>query len=111
MNQTILFKASGRNTVRPVMVLGSMTAPCISSNSSLYRALSWRQLLRAVFSPAATLGVAVVVFAAMMWHNATVADTLEAQRAVAMDALCALPWGAAWAVRAVITAIRKGGEL
>ena len=60
----------------------------------------------ALFGPAACWTAAGLLMAAMLWHNLTAADTIAAGEAVAKDCLLALPWGAAAAVRATISAIK-----
>lgn len=114
MNQTVLFKVSGRSSKSPVVIL---TGPSISAEYStpvrqrISRALSmaWRwtrcnctplDILRSLFCAKVSMAVAVVVVAAMWWHNITIKDTITAQEAVGFDALCGIPWAVVWAFRA-----------
>lgn len=113
MNQTVLFKAPGRSSNRPIVIL---TGPAIEAKFStpitvrLSRALSvaWKwmrcnctpvRIVRAMFSPMVSTAVAVIVIAAMWWHNITIANTIEAQEAVGFDCLLGMPWGIVWAIR------------
>lgn len=124
MQQTVLFKAPGRSSNRPIVIL---TGPAIEAKFStpitvrLSRALSsawssslatlrsakkWTRcnctpvrIVRAMFSPMVSTAVAVIVIAAMWWHNITIANTIEAQEAVGFDCLLGMPWGIVWAIR------------
>lgn len=114
MQQSILFKVPGKPSTSPIVIL---TGPALGSRCStpvsvrLSRALSsawqWtrcncapRRIARAVFSARVSAIVAAVAIAAMWWHNITIADTIEAQEAVSLDCLLAMPWGIVRAVRA-----------
>ena len=136
MQTSILFKAPGRSSNRPIVIL---TGPAIGAEYStplsvrLSRALSsawssslttlrsaknWtrcnctpRRIVRALFSARVSTAVAFVVLAAMWWHNIAIDNTLEAQRAVAIDCLCGMPWGIVWAIRASRMPMpEEGGE-
>lgn len=113
MQTSILFKAPGRSSNRPIVIL---TGPAIGAEYStpistrLSRALSaawlWtrsnctpRRIFSAVFSAKVSTVVAVITIAAMWWHNITIANTIEAQEAVGVDCLLAMPWGIVWAIR------------
>lgn len=114
MQQTILFKASGRRTNRPLVILTGPMFPgeySIPVRQRLSRALSsaWRwtrcnctplNILRALFCAKVSMAVATVVVSAMWWHNITIADTLAAQKAVGIDGLLGMPWAVVWAFRA-----------
>lgn len=124
MNQTVLFKDSGRSSNRPIVIL---TGPAIEAKFStpitvrLSRALSsaWNwtrcnctpvRIIRAAVgltlsAPACTIAVATCSLA-MFWHSATSADTDAARQAIALDCLCALPWGLAILARSV----KEGGD-
>lgn len=135
MQQTILFKAQGKPSTRPLVILTGLSIEVsstkslrpaknssISIRSRLSRALSmawqWMQcsctpgrIVRAMFSAKASTVVAVIILAAMWWHNISIADTLEAQRAVGIDCLLAMPWALVWAIRASRMPMSKeGGE-
>ena len=125
MQTSILFKAPGRSSNRPIVIL---TGPAIGAEYStplsvrLSRALSsawkWtrcnctpRRIVRALFSTRVSTAVAFVVLAAMWWHNIAIDNTLEAQRSVAIDCLCGMPWGIVWAFRASRMPMpEEGGE-
>lgn len=90
--------------------MNALTIPAAQRRSgSIFGAKSLTSALRAVFSARVCAAVAILACAAMWLHILTVSDTLAAQRAVGLDALAALPWLAAWAIRATLS--RKGGEL
>lgn len=114
MQQTILFKVSGKPSTRPLVIL---TGPSFETQYStpvsvrLSRALSraWRwtrcnctpvRIVRALFSSKVSTAVAIIAGAAMWWHDITIVDTIEAQRAVGLDGLLAMPWAIVWAYRA-----------
>lgn len=135
MQQTVLFKAPGRSSNRPIVIL---TGPAIEAKFStpitvcLSRALSaaWSSSLATLRSakkwtrcnctpvrivraavgltlsaPACTIAIATCSLA-MLWHSATSADTDAARQAIALDCLCALPWGLAILARSV----KEGGD-
>ena len=55
--------------------------------------------------------MAAIVVTAMWWHNITIADTIEAQEAVAFDCLLCMPRGIVWAIRATRMPMpEEGGE-
>ena len=55
--------------------------------------------------------MAAIVVTAMWWHNITIADTIEAQEAVAFDCLLCMPWSIVWAIRATRMPMpEEGGE-
>lgn len=125
MQTSILFKAPGRSSNRPIVIL---TGPALGAEYSttistrLSRALSsawqWtrcncapRRIVRALFSARVSTAVAVAVVAAMWWHNISIIDTIEAQRAVGFDGLLGMPWGIVWAIRATRMPMpEEGGE-
>lgn len=125
MQQTILFKAAGRSSKSPVVIL---TGPSISAEFStplavrlsLALSMAWQwtrcrctpgNIFRVLFGTAISTVVAVVVISAMWWHNITIEDTITAQEAVGFDALCGMPWGIVWAFRASrMTLPEEGGE-
>ena len=82
----------------------ALTAPASRAQVSNFRAVALRAI-SAAFSPKASLIAACIVAALMYFHFMTIADTLAAQHAIAIDCLYALPWGIAWLLRN----IRKGG--
>lgn len=124
MQQTILFKAQGKPSTRPLVILTGLSIEVsstkslrpaknssISIRSRLSRALSkaWQwtrcnctpvRIIRATFSAKVSTVVAVIVIAAMYWHNLTIDNTIEAQEAVGYDCLLGMPWGIVWAIRA-----------
>lgn len=128
MQTSILFKATGRSSKSPVVILTGLPVKAQFSTSMavrLSRALSsgWyrtkccctpRRILRALFSNTTFAVVAAVAIAAMIWHLASVPDTLAAQRAVGIDILCLLPWALVWAFRTSLASFveltQKGGE-
>lgn len=126
MNQTVLSKASGRSSNRPIVILSGLAIEAQYSTSisaCLSRALStawqWmrcnctpRRIVSTLFSPRVSTAVAVLVMAAIYWHNLTIDNTIEAQRAVGFDCLLGMPWGIVWAIRATRNPMpEEGGEL
>ena len=127
MQQSILFKVPGKPSTSPLVIL---TGPAIGARYStpasvrLSRALSvackWlrcnctpRNIARALFSAKVSTVVAVVCLAAMWWHNVAIDNTIEAQEAVGLDCLLAMPWAIVWAFRATfadIKSAKKGGS-
>lgn len=125
MQTSILFKVPGKPSTRPIVIL---TGPAIEAQSSthislrLSRALSsaWKwtrcnctpvRIFRATFSAKVSTVVAVIVIAAMYWHNLTIDNTIEAQEAVGFDCLLGMPWGIVWAIRATRMPMpEEGGE-
>ncbi len=125
MNQTVLFKAPGRSSNRPIVIL---TGPAFEAKYStpisvrLSRALSkaWQwtrcnctpvRIIRAIFSEKVSTVVAVLVLAAMYWHILSIDNTIESQEAVAFDCLLGMPWGIVWAIRATRMPMpEEGGE-
>ena len=92
--QTSIIKAPGRNSRRPLVFLSAL-----------------RSMARILFSAKVSTVVAVIVVAAIWWHNISIADTVEAQETVGLDCLAMLPWGIAWTLRTIsATEIKKGGE-
>lgn len=83
----------------------TITAPVSRTQVPNLRAMAARAI-RAAFSPKASLFAAAVTAAVMYYHTLTIADTIAMQHAVAVDCLCASPWGIAWIIRN----IRKGGS-
>lgn len=125
MQQSILFKASGRRSNRPLVILTGPMFPGEYSTLVLQRisralSMAWQwtrcnctplNILRAMFCARVSMAVAVVVVAAMWWHNITIADTLAAQKAVGTDCLYGMPWAIVWAFRASRMPLPKeGGE-
>lgn len=108
---------------KPIVILNALAIERLSTkslrsakNSSttirvrLARALSaaWRwtrsnctprRIFSAVFSAKLSTVVAVIIIAAMWWHNITISNTIEAQEAVGFDCLLGMPWGIVWAIR------------
>lgn len=68
------------------------------------RVISWP------FTANGTLAAIYAVCMMMWWHNLSIDGTLDAQRAVAIDALCLTPWAVAWTIRFFSWANREGGE-
>lgn len=135
MQQTVLFKAPGRSSNRPIVILTGLDIEASSTKSlrsaknsttpvsvRLSRALSmaWRwtrcnctprRIISALFSAKVSTVVAFVCLAAMWWHNITIDNTLEAQEAVGYDVLYAMPWAIVWAIRASRMPMpEEGGE-
>lgn len=118
MQQSILFKVPGKPSKSPVVILSALDlAGKSKTNHSrvatkmLSRALSkaWKwtrcnctpvRIIRAIFSAKVSTVVAVIVIVAMYWHNISIDNVIEAQRAVAFDCLLGMPWGIVWAIRA-----------
>lgn len=70
-----------------------------------------RRIVSALFSAKVSTAVAIVVVAAMYWHNLTIDNTIEAQEAVGFDCLLGMPWGLVWAIRATRMPMpEEGGE-
>lgn len=114
MQQSILFKAPGRSSKRPLVILtgpmflGEYSTP-ISQRLSRALSSAWQwtrcnctplRIVRSLFSAKVSMAVAVIVTAAMWWFNITVDNTIEAQSRVGYVALCAMPWAIVWAFRA-----------
>ena len=136
MQQTILFKVPGKPSTRPLVILTGLdieaksTTPVSvrlsralssawsSSLATLRSAKKWTRcnctpvrIVRAVFSAKVSTAVAIIAGAAMWWHDLTIADTIEAQRAVGLDGLLAMPWAIVWAFRASRMPMpEEGGE-
>lgn len=121
MQTSILFKAPGRSANRPIVIL---TGPAIGAEYStpistrLSRTLSslwqWtrcnctpRRIVSTLFSARVSGAFAALFLAALLWHNISITDTVEAQRALGVDCLLALPYAIAWVLRPSAT---KGGE-
>lgn len=125
MQTSILFKAPGRSSNRPIVIL---TGPAIGAEYStplsvrLSRALSkaWNwtrcnctpvRIFRTTFSAKVSTVVAVIVIAAMYWHNLTIDNTIEAQEAVGYDCLFIMPWAIVWTIRLTRMPMpEEGGE-
>lgn len=127
MQTSILFKVSGKPSTRPLVIL---TGPSLETQAqystpvsvrlsrALSRAWQWtrcncapRRIGRALFGAKVSTVVAAIVVTAMWWHNITIADTIEAQEAVAFDCLLGMPWGIVWAIRATRMPMpEEGGE-
>lgn len=129
MKQTILFKVPGKPSTSPVVILSALDLAGKSKTNHfreaakmLSRALSkaWKwtrcnctpvRIIRAIFSAKVSTVVAVIVIVAMYWHNISIDNTIEAQRAVAFDCLLGMPWGIVWAIRATrIPMPEEGGD-
>lgn len=124
MNQTILFKAPGRRSTSPVVILNGLLLSPKSPTAlerisrTLSRAWNWcrcnctpRRVLRALFCEKVSFAVASIGVSAMWWHNIAIDDVIAAQEAVATDCLYMMPWGIVWAVRATFMSMPKeGGE-
>lgn len=137
MYQTILFKAPGKPNNKPVVILSGLAYGRSSTKSlrsakncsthiamRLSRALSsvWKwtrcnctpcNIFRVLFCEKVSMAVAVVVVAAMWWHNISIDNVIDAQEAVAYDCLCGMPWGIVWAMRSTffdIKSNKKGGR-
>ena len=113
---------------KPIVILNALAIERKSSTPisvRLTRALSaaWRwtrsnctprRIFSAVFSAKVSTVVAVTLIAAMWWHNISIVDTIEAQKAVGTDCLLGMPWALVWAVRATFMPIpgeeKKGGK-
>lgn len=100
MQTTIQIKAQGRR----------FNSPAIVSAGEIRRKLStaMASILRGIFSERGTMAAAAIAIGAMAWHIGTITDTLAAQRVVAIDCLCLLPWGIAYIIRSLSS--KKGGE-
>ena len=96
------------------MLNTSITAPAGRAQVINLRGVAMRAI-STLFSRRVSLIVAGAVIAAIWWHNFTIADTIAAQDAVAIDCLCGLPWAIAWAVRRTVADCKsmhqKGGAL
>lgn len=139
MQTSILFKAPGRSSNRPIVILTGLDIEASSTKSLRYakncstnhfhkatkmlsRALSkaWNwtrcnctpvRIIRAIFSEKVSTVVAVLVLAAMYWHILSIDNTIESQEAVAFDCLLGMPWGIVWAIRATRMPMpEEGGE-
>lgn len=124
---TILFKASGRSSSRPTVVLTSIdltaqysTPASVSVSRALSSVCRWvrcnctpRRIWAAITGEYVSYAVAAIVIAAMWWHNISIDNVLEAQSAVATDCLCGMPWAIVWAYRATVAdykSMTKGGR-
>lgn len=74
------------DTVRRISLRRTLGALC----RVLSRAALWS--LRAAFSEVGCLVAMSGTLLLGLWHAASVADTLEAQRLIGIDVLCFLPW-------------------
>lgn len=109
-----------KNSTTPVSVRLSraLSSAWSSSLATLRSAKKWTRcnctpvrIVRAVFSAKVSTAVAIIAGAAMWWHDLTIADTIEAQRAVGLDGLLAMPWAIVWAFRASRMPMpEEGGE-
>lgn len=99
MQTTIQINAQGRR----------FNSPAIVSVGDIRRKLSaaTASILRGVFSERGAMVAAAIAIGAMAWYIGTITDTIAAQRAVAIDCLCLLPWGIAYIVRSLSS--KKGG--
>ncbi len=106
MQQTVLFKAPGRSSRSPLVILTghNLTAKCSTNH---FREAG-KMVFRTLFSTKATIAVAAIGAAAIWCHNIAIADAVEASRAVATDCLLMLPWGIVWAIRSTLS--KEGGE-
>lgn len=139
MQQTILFKVPGKPSTRPLVILTGLDIEASSTKSlrfaknsatnhfreaakmlsrALSKAWNWTRcnctpvrVIRATFSEKVSTVVAIVVVAAMYWHNLSIDNVIEAQRAVGFDCLLGMPWGIVWAIRATRMPMpEEGGE-
>ena len=135
MQQTVLFKAPGRSSNRPIVILTGLDIDASSTKSlrpaknsttpvsvrlsrALSKAWNWTRcnctpvrIIRATFSGKVSTVVAVLVLAAMYWHILSINNTIESQEAVAFDCLLGMPWGIVWAIRATRMPMpEEGGE-
>ena len=124
MYQTILFKAPGRRSNSPVVILNALSLrQSLTLGPRLSRALSsawnWvkcnctpRNIVRVAFGEKVSMAVGAIVVCAMWWHIISIDDTIAGGEAVATDCLYAMPWGIVWAIRATLMTLPKeGGEL
>lgn len=79
--------------------------------SATRRALSPASLLRVLFGRRACMVAGGLMLAAIWAHGIAIEPVADAQRAVALDCLCALPWGVAALARAIKNANKEGGAL
>lgn len=118
MQQTILFKVPGKPSTSPVVILSALDLAGKSKTNhfrvatkmlsrALSKAWTWTRcnctpvrIIRAIFSAKVSTVVAFIVVAAMYWHNLSIDNVIEAQRAVGYDCLLGMPWGIVWAIRA-----------
>ena len=123
MQTTVLFKAPGRRSNSPVVILQSVNLAdeSIILGTRLSRVLSaacqWvqcnctpRNIFRALFCEKASMAVAVALVCAMWWRFVSIADTVAAGEQVATDCLFAMPWGIVWVIRATKDAIKMEKE-
>lgn len=125
MQTSILFKAQGMPSSRPIVIFNGSSIGAKSSTSAfvrLSRAL-WSAcksavckctpttIYRAVFSPVVSTAVVVLVVVAMYWHAISIADAAASQAAVSADCLVAMPWAIVWAARLIVADYKKGGAL
>jgi len=128
MYQTILFKAPGRRSNSPVVILNALSMQRRSSSdmSRLLRLLADagravagachrpRRIVQALFGGRAIVAAMTLSCAAMLWHIVSIADTIEAQRATAVDGMLLMPWLIAGAIRVTMAdrkaAAQKGGK-
>ena len=123
MQQTVLFKAPGRSSNRPIVILtgldievsstkslrsakNSTTPVSVRLSRALSKAWNWTRcnctpvrIVSALFSAQVSTVVAILVVAAMYWHNLTIDNTIEAQEAVGYDCLFIMPWAIVWTIR------------
>lgn len=121
MQTSILFKVPGKPSTRPLVILSGLALAAQSSTSAglrisrtLFSALKWaqcnctpRRIAGTLFSARVSATFAALFLAALLWHNISITDTVEAQRALGVDCLLALPYAIAWVLRPSHT---KGGE-
>lgn len=132
MQTSILFKVPGKPSTRPLVILSGLAFAAQSSTSAglrisrtlssarssslatLRSAKKWaqcnctpRRIAGALFSARVSAAFAALFLAALWWHNISITDTVEAQRALGVDCLLALPYAIAWTLR---PSAPKGGE-
>lgn len=121
MSQTVLFKVPGKPSTRPLVILSGLALEARFSTSAglrISRTLSslwqWtrcnctpRRIVSTLFSARVSAAFAALFLAALWWHNIAITDTVEAQCALGVDCLLALPYAIAWVLRPSAT---KGGE-
>lgn len=95
MQQAILFKAQGRSSSRPVVVLQHLN---LKNACKRTRRFSFKQFFSAMFSGTATKVVAASALGAM-WACNFVLEDEAATTAVAAVAAMTMPWALVWVYR------------
>lgn len=69
------------------------------------------RILGAMFSAPASMAVMLTFAALIWWFNITIDSVAEAQRRIAVAAMCAMPWAIVWVIRATVMSMpKKGGR-